>query len=141
MISNSGRDSMVGEKKIFLTPLAPQPVGPYSQAVIYGSTLYISGQIPVDPGTGVLVRGTIEEETRRTLENIKIIVSEAGSTMDDVLRVSCYLSDMGDFTGFNRIYQEYFPKNSPARTTIQAAKLPQEAKIEIDAIVGMKKEV
>jgi 2-iminobutanoate/2-iminopropanoate deaminase len=127
----------MSEKKVFNTLKAPVPKGPYSQAVIYDGLLYISGQGPIDPKSGNLMKGSIEDETRITLENIKAIVEDAGAKMKDVLKVTCYLSDMSEFAGFNEVYKDFFPDKPPARTTIQAAKLPMDIKIEIDAIVAM----
>jgi 2-iminobutanoate/2-iminopropanoate deaminase len=124
-------------KRIFYSDRAPRPKGPYSQAVINDDVLYVSGQIPIDPETGLIVRGTIEEETEAVLENLKIIVEDAGGRMSDVLKVTCYLSDMDDFDRFNTVYRKYFPQRPPARTTIQAARLPLDVQIEIDAIVAL----
>jgi len=128
----------MSEKKVFNTLRAPVPKGPYSQAVIYDGLLYISGQGPIDPRSGNLIKGSIEDETRVTLENIKTIVEDAGAKMKDVLKVTCYLSDMKEFASFNEVYKEFFSKVPPARTTIQAAKLPMDFKIEIDAIVAIR---
>ena len=125
------------DKKIFLTDKAPKPVGPYSQAVIHNGLIYVSGQIPLDPQTGELVRGTIEDETEAALNNLRTIIEEAGATMEDVLRVSCYLADMEDFPRFNAIYAKYFTVNPPARSTFQAAKLPLDVQVEVDAIVAL----
>ncbi|MDY6964465.1 MAG: RidA family protein [Halobacteriota archaeon] len=125
------------KKEVFFTKKAPQPKGAYSQAVIHNGLLYISGQVPIDPITGDIFKGTIEEETRLVLENIKAIVEGAGSEMGDVLNVTCYLADIDEFKGFNRVYGEYFEKKPPARTTIQAGKLPLGVKIEIDAIAAI----
>ena len=125
------------DKKIFLTNKAPKTVGPYSQAVIHNGLMYVSGQIPSDPQTGELVRGTIEDETEAVLNNLRSIVEEAGATMEDVLRVSCYLADMEDFPRFNAIYAKYFTANPPARSTFQAARLPLDVQVEVDAIVAL----
>jgi len=124
------------KRKVFHSDQAPQPKGPYSQAVIYGELLYVSGQGPVEAASGRIVRGTIEEETRTTLNNVKTIIEEAGFTLEGVLKVTCYLSSMDDFDRFNSVYSEYFPEAQPARTTIEAGKLPMDIKVEIDAIVG-----
>jgi len=123
-------------KEIFYTGKAPEPKGPYSQAVIHNGVMYLSGQIPLN-SEGVLVRGTIEEETAAVLENIKIIVEEAGAGLEDVLKVTCYLADMEDFKRFNDVYKNYFPENPPARATIQAGKLPLDVQVEIDAFVAL----
>ena len=124
-------------KRTFYTDKAPEPKGPYSQAVICRGMLYLSGQIPVDLKSGELVRATIEEETEAVLENIKLIVEEAGSKMDNVLKVTCYLADIEDFARFNSVYAKYFTYYPPARTTIQAGKLPMEVQVEMDAIVAL----
>jgi len=127
----------MADKKIFLTVKAPKPVGPYSQAVIHNGVMYVSGQIPLDPQTGQLVRGTIEDETEAALNNLRAIVEDAGATMEDVLRVSCYLVDMADFPRFNAVYAGYFTANPPARSTFQAAQLPLDVQVEVDAIVAV----
>lgn len=124
-------------KKVILTPKAPQPKGPYSQAVAHNGILYISGQGPVDPATNKFVSGTIEKETALTLENIKTIVSEAGGKLENILKITCFLSDMKDYSAFNNTYKNYFIKEPPARTTVQAAALPSGIKIEMDAIVAL----
>ena len=122
-------------KKVILTSKAPQPRGPYSQAVIQNGILYISGQGPIDPVTNKLIKGTIEQETTRTLENIKAIAVEAGGKLENALKITCYLANMDDYAAFNNAYKDYFIKEPPARTTIQAGKLPADMKMEIDAIV------
>ena len=127
----------MAKKKVMLTLKAPQPRGPYSQAVIHNNILYISGQGPVDPVTNKLINGTIEQVTARTLENIKTIIVEAGVKLEDILKITCYLADMEDYRNFNNAYKDYFIKEPPARTTIQAAKLPAGIKIEIDAIAAI----
>ena len=124
-------------KQIFFSEKAPKPKGPYSQAVIHNGLLYLSGQVPVDTVTGLMVRGTLEEETETVLNNIKIIAEEAGAGMKDVLKVSCYLADIEDYAMFNNVYQKYFIENPPARTVIQAGKLPMDVQIEMDAIVAL----
>ena len=128
----------MADKQIFFSEKAPKPKGPYSQAVIHNGLLYLSGQIPVDTVTGLMVRGTLEEETETVLNNIKIIAEEAGAGMEDVLKVSCYLADIEDYAMFNNVYQKYFIENPPARTVIQAGKLPMDVQIEIDAIVALQ---
>jgi len=126
----------MAERQAFQTEHAPKPRGPYSQAIIHNEILYISGQGPVNPVTDTIVRGPIEKETRSTLDNLKAIIQQAGYTMEGVLKTTCYLSDMDDFDRFNKVYSEYFPVAPPARTTIEAAKLPMDITVEIDAIVG-----
>ncbi|MBI5409519.1 MAG: deaminase [Nitrospirae bacterium] len=127
----------MADKKIFFTDKAPMPKGPYSQAVIHNGLLYLSGQIPVDPVTAQLVRGTIEEETERVIHNMKIIIEEAGAKLEDILKVTCYLADMEDLGRFNDVYKNYFSENPPVRTTVQAAGLPLDVQVEIDAIVAL----
>ncbi len=127
----------MANKKIFFSKRAPFPKGPYSQGVIHRGILYISGQCPVDPLTGRVIAGTIKEETRAVLENLRAIVEDSGGKMTDVLKVTCYLSDMADFAEFNGVYKEYFPEEPPARTTLQAAGLPMNVKVEIDAVVKL----
>ena len=127
----------MANKRIFRSQRAPQAKGPYSQAVTHRGLLYISGQIPVDPVTGIPIRASIEEETDMTLNNLRLIVEDAGSTMDDVLKITCYLADIEDFPRFNDVYAKHFPQFPPARTTIQAGKLPLDVQVEIDAIVAL----
>jgi len=124
------------KRQAFHSDRAPQPKGPYSQAIVHNQLLYVSGQGPVEPAAGNIVRGTIEEQARATLNNLKTIIEEAGYALEGVLKVTCYLSNMDDFDTFNKVYSEYFPDAPPARTTIQAGRLPMDIKVEIDAIVG-----
>ena len=124
------------QKQVFHTDKAPRPKGPYSQAIIHNGILYISGQGPMDAASGSIARGTIEEETRVTLNNLKALIEESGYKMEGVLKVTCYLSNMDDFGRFNGIYGEYFSYSPPARTTIQAGRLPMDIKVEIDATAG-----
>lgn len=119
-------------KEVVFTDKAPKPIGPYSQAVKVGPWLFLSGQIPIDPSTGLIVEGDIEVQTRRVLENIKAILEASGYTLNDVVKVTVYLVDLNDFQKFNKVYSEYFSDKPPARTTVQVAGLPRGAKIEID---------
>jgi 2-iminobutanoate/2-iminopropanoate deaminase len=117
---------------------APQPVGPYSQAVACGGLVFASGQVPLDPATGKLVEGDIEAQTRRVLANLAAVLEAAGTSLAGVLRTTVYLADLGDFQRMNAVYAEHFAKPPlPARTTIQAARLPLGARIEIDAIAAI----
>lgn len=125
------------KKKVILTSKAPQPRGPYSQAVIHNGILYISGQGPIDPVTNKPIKGTIHQETLRTLENIKAIIVEAGGKLENILKITCFLANMDDYSTFNKAYKDYFIKEPPARTTVQAGRLPADMKIEIDAIVAL----
>jgi len=127
----------MSKRKIILTSKAPQPRGPYSQAVIHNGILYISGQGPIDSVTNKLIKGTIEQQTVRTLENIKAIILEAGGRFENILKITCYLVNMNDLSAFNNAYKNYFIKEPPARTTIQAGKLPAGMEIEMDAIVAL----
>ncbi len=116
------------------TPAAPQAVGPYSQAVRAGSFLFISGQIPIDPATGQLVAGDITAQTRRVMQNIGEILKAAGASFDQVVRTTVYLADLAEFPAMNDAYAPFFSSPAPARSTLQAARLPRDAKLEVDVI-------
>jgi 2-iminobutanoate/2-iminopropanoate deaminase len=120
-------------KRTVFTEKAPKPVGPYSQAVISGDFVFISGQIPLDPKSSKIVEGRIETQTVQVLENLKSILESIDLTLDDVVKTSVFLSDLNDFQAFNMVYSRYFNKNPPARTTAQAG-LMAGALLEIDAI-------
>ena len=124
----------MGEKKIFHTDNAAVTGGPYSQAVIHNGLIYVSGQVAFNPKSNQIQLGTIEEESELALENIRIILEEAGSSLDKVLKVTVYLLDVEEFGRFNNVYRKYFTKDLPARTSIQAGKLPFGIRVEIDAI-------
>ena len=121
-------------KKIISTSDAPAAVGPYSQAVRVGSTIYCAGQIPLDPKTGQIVSGDIEVQTRRVMENIGAILKSEGLGFDNVVKTTIFLMDLGDFQKMNEIYGSYFKQAPPARSTVQVAGLPKGARIEIEAI-------
>lgn len=121
-------------KEIIATELAPKAIGPYSQAVRVGSFVFLSGQIPNDPATGQVIEGTIERQTERVLENMKAVLKAAGLTFENVVKTTVFLKNLNDFNYMNEVYSRYFSKNPPARSTIQAARLPREVDIEIDAI-------
>jgi 2-iminobutanoate/2-iminopropanoate deaminase len=124
-------------KKIVLTEKAPAPIGPYSQAVIHNDTLYASGQIAIDPVSGELVTGTIEEETHQVMANIKAILAEAGLSFDDVIKCSVFVSDMNNFGRINAVYAEYFKNgNPPARELVEVANLPKFVNLEISVIAA-----
>ena len=125
-------------KEIISTDKAPAPVGPYSPVVAFDKLIFVSGQGPINTETKELVTGTIQEETRVTLENIKNILEDVGSSMENVLKVTAYLGDMNNFFAFNEVYAEYFPSDPPARTCIQAGRLPFDIKVEIDVIACRK---
>ncbi|HXE11959.1 MAG TPA: RidA family protein [Bryobacteraceae bacterium] len=121
-------------KEIICTEAAPKAIGPYSQAVRVGNFVFLSGQIPNDPATGQVLEGTIEKQTERVLENMKAVLRAAGLTFENVVKTTVFLRNLNDFTYMNEVYARYFSKNPPARSTIQAARLPREVDIEIDAI-------
>jgi 2-iminobutanoate/2-iminopropanoate deaminase len=122
-------------KHIINTDNAPEPIGPYNQALRSGHLLYTSGQIPLDPITGGMVSGGIREQTIQVLENLKNVLEAADCTLDDVNKTTVFLADMADFPALNTIYAEYFgEENAPARSTIQVAALPKGSLVEIDAI-------
>ena len=125
-------------KRIIQSPNAPAPIGPYNQAVIHNGTLYISGQIAIIPASGELLQGTIEEETRQVLENIKAILTEAGTSFANVLKCSVFVKNMHDFGRINAIYAEYFDEaTAPARELVEVVKLPKFVNIEISAIAAV----
>jgi 2-iminobutanoate/2-iminopropanoate deaminase len=121
-------------KEIISTEKGPKPVGPYSQAVRANGFIFISGQGALDPATGQLVQGGTAQQTERVLENLKAIVEAAGSSLDHAVKVSVFLKDMNDFDAMNEVYARYFPKNRPARTTVEVARLPRDIRVEIDLI-------
>lgn len=124
-------------RKAVATTTAPAAIGPYSQAVIAGGFLFVSGQIPLDPATGALVSGSIADETRRVFDNLKAILEAAGATFDNVVKTTVYLSDMADFSAMNAVYATYFSDPAPARATVQAAALPKGVRVEIDLIAAL----
>lgn len=117
------------------TDRAPKAIGPYSQAVHCGHTVYLSGQIPLDPASGVLVQGDIATQARRVFENIKAVCEAAGGSLAQVARVGIYLIDLGDFAAVNAVMADYFAQPYPARSTIGIAALPKGARLEVDAIL------
>ena len=121
-------------KQVVHTDKAPAPVGPYSQAILAGGWLFISGQIPIDPSTGKMVEGSFEEKVRRVLENIRAIVEAAGGSLNNIVKVTVYLRDINRFAEFNKIYSEYFRENPPARVVVEVSNLPKNADLEIEAI-------
>lgn len=119
------------------TSSAPKAIGPYSQAIRAGSLLFVSGQVPIDPATGNLVEGDIAVQTRRVFDNIGAILEAAGASFDHVVRTTVYLADMNDFAAMNEVYGTYFSSPAPARATVQAARLPKDARVEIDVIAAL----
>jgi len=125
------------EKKIVATAAAPAAIGPYSQAVIVGDLLITSGQIPIDPATGAFPEG-IEAQTRQSLTNVKAILAEAGLTMKNVVKTTVFLSDMNNFAAMNGVYATFFEEGSyPARSAVEAARLPKDALVEIEVIAHL----
>jgi 2-iminobutanoate/2-iminopropanoate deaminase len=121
------------------TPAAPKAVGPYSQAVRAGDLLFVSGQIPLDPATGALVAGDIAAQTRRVMLSLEGILKAAGARFDDVVRATVFLANIDDFPAMNEVYGEFFSIPAPARSTIEASRLPRGAKLEIDLIAVLPK--
>ena len=122
-------------KEIISTPLAPSAIGPYSQAVRTGDLLFVSGQIPIDPSTGKLIDDrSIKGQTQRVLENLLAIVAAAGGSPENVLKTTVFLRDMEDFAEMNAAYSDFFRSSPPARSTIEAARLPRDVSVEIDCI-------
>ena len=123
-------------KRIIQTDYAPAAIGPYSQAIRIGDFLYTSGQIALDPESGIFLSGEIEEETEQALKNISAILQADGLNLENVIKTTVYLSDLSHFSRMNQIYEKYFSKNKPARACVQVAALPKGAKIEVDAIAS-----
>jgi len=124
----------VGSKEAIFTGRAPKPIGPYSQAVRAGDFLFVSGQIALDPSTGELVKGGIEEQTERILENAKAILEDSGFSLDDVVMVTVFLKDLRLYGRFNSVYSKYFGEGPPARTVVEVSDLPKGALVEVNFI-------
>lgn len=121
-------------KEIIQTGNAPQAIGPYSQAVKTNGWVFASGQIPIDPDTGQFVSGGIEEQTEQVLKNLAAVLQAAGSGLDRVIKTTVFLADMQEFSAMNGVYGKYFTQDPPARATVEASRLPRDAKVEIEAI-------
>ena len=121
-------------KHSFSSDNAPKAIGPYSQAVRVGDLLFLSGQVPLDPATGQLIEGDISAQTRRVMDNLDAVLKSAGLSFADVARTTIFLTDMNDFAKVNEVYGSYFTEPFPARATVQVARLPKDARVEIDAI-------
>lgn len=124
-------------KKVIQTAGAPAAIGPYSQAIVHNGIAYLSGQIPLDPATGQLVAGGIEEQAVRVLENLGAVLAACGSSYARVLKTTIFVQDLGDFATVNEIYGRYFPVDPPARATVEAARLPRDVRVEIEAIAAV----
>jgi 2-iminobutanoate/2-iminopropanoate deaminase len=121
-------------KKIIRTKDAPAPVGPYSQAVVLDGWIWTSGQVALDPASGVMIGSDVSEQADRVLKNIKAVLQSAGSSLDRVVRVTVYLKSMEDFSAVNKVYLRYFPDEFPARSSVEVSRLPLGALVEIDAV-------
>jgi len=124
----------MSELRSIHTDRAPRAIGPYSQAIVAGDFVFTAGQIPIDPATGALVEGDIAAQTARVLENLQAILEAAGASLRSVVRTTVFLSDMNDFAAMNEVYARYFGDHRPARSTVQAGRLPRDVRVEIDAI-------
>ena len=125
---------MASMKEIIATEDAPRAIGPYSQAVRAGNFVFASGQIPIDPATGEFVPGGVAEQTEQVLKNLTALFAAAGVGLDQIVKTTVFLADMNDFTAMNEVYGRFFSEAPPARATVQAARLPRDAKVEIEAI-------
>jgi 2-iminobutanoate/2-iminopropanoate deaminase len=121
-------------KEIITTENAPGAIGPYSQAIKAGGMVFCSGQIPIDPSTGEFVSSVVGEQTEQVLKNLGEVLKAAGSSLDNVVKTTVFLADMNDFAEMNEVYGRYFNENKPARATVQAARLPRDARVEIECI-------
>ena len=121
-------------QEIIETEYAPQPIGPYSQAIRANGFVFVSGQIPLDPATGEVCGNTIGDQTRRTMQNLEAILNEAGSSLARVVKTTVFLASMDDFTGFNQVYGELLGGAKPARATVQVCRLPKNVLLEIEAV-------
>ncbi len=122
-------------KKVIHTEKAPKAIGPYSQAIRTDSFIFTAGQIGLDPSTGELVAGMVEEQTRQALSNLRNVIEAAGSSMDNVVKTTVFLKDMADFPKMNAIYAEFFGENPPARSTVAVVALPKGGLVEVEAVV------
>jgi 2-iminobutanoate/2-iminopropanoate deaminase len=127
----------MAELKRVQTDRAPAAIGPYSQAIIAGDLVMTAGQIPLDPTTMELVSGGIAEQTHRVMQNLSAILEQSGTSLHSVIKTTVFLADMDDFTSMNEIYAQYFGDHKPARSTVQAARLPKDVRVEIDAIAKL----
>jgi len=124
-------------RRTILTDRAPQPIGPYSQAVFADGLLFCSGQVPLDPATGQMIAGDVRAQADRALRNLQAVVEAAGGSLRDVVKTVIFLKSMDDFPAVNEVYATFFPADAPARSTVQAARLPKDALVEIEAVARL----
>jgi 2-iminobutanoate/2-iminopropanoate deaminase len=128
----------VAIRQAVATDRAPKAIGPYSQGIRAGNLLFVSGQVPIDPATGNIIEGDIKTQTDRVMRNLTAILEAGGASMDHVVRCTVYLADMNDFAAMNEVYGSYFSQPAPARATIQAVRLPKDARVEIDVVAVLQ---
>jgi 2-iminobutanoate/2-iminopropanoate deaminase len=134
LFAKSEKEGGLTVRQTVATSDAPRAIGPYSQAIIAGDLVFTSGQIPTDPATGEFVAGGVAEQTEQVLRNLSEVLKAAGCGLADVVKTTVFLADMSDFAAMNEAYGRFFAENPPARSTIEAARLPRDARVEIDAI-------
>jgi 2-iminobutanoate/2-iminopropanoate deaminase len=134
LLLTSKTRALLTVKHIIQTEKAPQAIGPYSQAIKAGGLVFASGQIPIDPATGQFVMGGIAEQTEQVMKNLAAVLEAAESGLDRVVKTTVFLADMGEFAAMNEVYGKFFTNDPPARATVQAARLPRDARVEIEAI-------
>jgi len=125
------------QKNIISTNKAPQAIGPYSQAVRFDNLLFVSGQIPIEPRSGEILKGNIKEQTKQILENLNSVLEAGGSSLNNVLRTTIFLTNLEDYAAVNETYAQFFEQSRPARSTVQVSRLPMDVQIEIDAIASI----
>ena len=123
-------------KKVIATESAPKAIGPYSQAIVHNGLAFLSGQIPLDPATGQMVEGGVAEQTEQVLRNLRAVLEACGSSLDRVLKTTVFLKDMAEFAAMNEVYARHFSNQPPARSTVEAARLPRDVRVEIDCIAA-----
>lgn len=138
LFAESEKEGVLTVRQTVATATAPRAIGPYSQAVVAGNFVFTSGQIPIDPATGEFVAGGVSEQTEQVLRNLTEVLKAAGCVLADVVKTTVYLADMNDFATMNEVYGRFFEGDPPARSTVQAARLPRDARVEID-VIAMKR--
>ena len=128
------------ERTVVSTPNAPAAIGPYSQGIVaQGTMIFTAGQVGFDPASGAFVAGDVKAQTRRALENVKAILEKGGATLQSVVKTTVFLKEMGEFAAMNEVYAEFFPAPAPARSTVEVARLPRDARVEIEAIAVVER--